>query len=134
MAARMKGGQQAGEFGAKMKRLREERKITLRAIADATKISVATFEALERDDIKRLPAGIFARSIVRAYAQAIGIDPETAVSDFLTRFPVETSVLGPPQAVHDFIVSEPPAWRRRAVMAIVIGLPIAALLAWSLLR
>ncbi len=43
--------------------------LTLRVIADATKISVRALEALERNDIARLPAGIFSRAFVRAYAR-----------------------------------------------------------------
>ena len=51
--------QAAPDFGMKMKRLREERGVTLRQIADTTKISVAALEAIERNDISRLPGGIF---------------------------------------------------------------------------
>ena len=51
-----------------MKRAREERGVSLRQIADATKISVSALEALERNDISRLPGGIFSRAFVRSYA------------------------------------------------------------------
>ena len=80
----------AGDFGPRMKRLREQRGVSLRDIAERTKISVRTLEALERDDVARLPGGIFSRSIVRGYADAIGSDPESAVRDFTSRFPVES--------------------------------------------
>lgn len=70
-----------------MKRLREERGVGLREIAEATKISVGVLEALERNDVSRLPGGIFSRGLVRAYAEQIGADPEMAVRDFGARFP-----------------------------------------------
>ena len=70
-----------------MKRLREQRGITLREIADTTKLSVRTLEALERNDISRLPGGIFSRGLVRAYAEQIGADPEATVEEFIARFP-----------------------------------------------
>ena len=47
--------------------------MTLRQIAGATKISIGVLEALERNDISRLPGGIFSRAFVRSYADA-GVD------------------------------------------------------------
>jgi len=74
-------------FGARMREERERRGIDLSTIAAATKISVALFEQLERDDVSRWPQGIFRRSFVRAYAKAIGLDPETTLREFLDQFP-----------------------------------------------
>ncbi len=90
----------AGDFGARLRRLREERGVTLRSIADTTKISVLTLEALERNDIRRLPGGIFSRAVVRAYAQEVGADPEVTVQEFVERFPVESVVVGSPHVSH----------------------------------
>jgi transcriptional regulator with XRE-family HTH domain len=75
------------EFGPRLRRERERRKISLDSIAATTKVSVALFEGLERDDVSRWPNGIFRRSFVRAYALAVGLEPETAVREFLERFP-----------------------------------------------
>ena len=106
-----------------MKRLREHRGVSLREIAERTKISVRTLEALERDDIARLPGGIFSRSIVRAYADAIGSDPEGAVRDFTSRFPVESVFPG-----------AAPAETRRIYLLITAGviilIPLVATLVW----
>ena len=57
--------------------------VSLREIAPATKISVTALEALERNDFARLPGGIFSRSFVRAYATAVGLDPDETVHEFL---------------------------------------------------
>jgi transcriptional regulator with XRE-family HTH domain len=75
------------EFGPRLRRERERRKISLDSIAASTKVSLALFEALERDDVSRWPTGIFRRSFMRAYAKAVGLDPETIVREFLERFP-----------------------------------------------
>jgi len=53
--------------------------VSLRQIANATKISIAALEALERNDISRLPGGIFSRAFVRSYAVEVGLDPETTI-------------------------------------------------------
>jgi len=62
----------AGSFGGKLRDARESRGVSLRQIANATKISVAALEALERNDISRLPGGIFSRAFVRSYASEVG--------------------------------------------------------------
>jgi cytoskeletal protein RodZ len=69
-------------LGIRLKRAREERKLTLREIAVETKISVTALEALERGDYSRLPGGIFGRAFVRAYAAKVGLDPDTIVDEF----------------------------------------------------
>src|SRR5213075_922656 len=58
----------APDFGSKLREARERRGVTLRQIANATKIAVSVLDALEKKDIKRLPGGIFGRAFVRSYA------------------------------------------------------------------
>ena len=74
-------------LGERLRRERERRHIDLRSIAENTKISLSLLQGLERDDASRWPSGIFRRSFVRAYAQAIGVDPDATAREFLERFP-----------------------------------------------
>jgi cytoskeleton protein RodZ len=76
-----------GDFGSKLRDARERRGILLRQIANATKISVAALEALERNDISKLPGGIFSRAFVRSYAVEVGLDPEQTIKEFIAQFP-----------------------------------------------
>lgn len=76
-----------GDFGSKLRDARERRGISLRQIANATKISPAALEALERNDLSRLPGGIFSRAFVRSYAIEVGLEPDAAVQEFLAQFP-----------------------------------------------
>src|SRR5438876_6766678 len=85
-----------GDFGSRLREARERRGITLRQIANATKISVAVLEALERNDISRLPGGIFGRAFVRSYAVEVGLDPEAIIQDFMTQFPHDSVTQGHP--------------------------------------
>src|SRR4051812_44955604 len=84
------------DFGARMRHAREQRGISLRQIAETTKISVSALEALERNDISRLPGGIFSRAFVRSYAAQIGVDPEQTVREFLSQFPDDSVTAGSP--------------------------------------
>jgi len=81
------------DFGSRMRHVREQRGVSLRQIAQTTKLSVSALEALERNDVSRLPGGIFSRAFVRSYAAEIGADPEQTVRDFISQFPRE-SVMG----------------------------------------
>jgi cytoskeletal protein RodZ len=79
--------QPGSAFGARLRHERERRNITLKAIADDTKIGRSLLEALERDDVSRWPTGIFRRAFVRSYAEAIGLNADEVVREFAERFP-----------------------------------------------
>lgn len=74
-------------FGPTLRRIREQRGITLAQLADTTNVDVEMWEALERNDFSRWPTGIFARAFVREYARAIGVEPESTVDEFCRLFP-----------------------------------------------
>ncbi len=75
----------AATIGEQLRLAREERGIPLREISDQTRISVHYLEAIETNDYKRLPGGIFNRSFVKAYARYVGYDEKEAVDGY-TRF------------------------------------------------
>ena len=113
------------DFGMKMRRLREEKGVSLRQIADATKISVRALEALERNDISRLPGGIFSRAFVRSYAIEVGLDPEQTVRDFMVQFPHDSVTAGSPHAPQpSFDVDEPNRRSSRMTIAAVVALSL----------
>src|SRR5712692_546200 len=74
-------------FGARLRQRRERQQIALASIAEQTKISLSLLEALERDDVSHWPAGIFRRSFIRAYAHAIGLEPDVVAREFLELYP-----------------------------------------------
>ena len=77
-------------FGERLRLHREERQISLAAVSEQTKIKLSLLEALERDDISHWPLGLFGRSYIRSYAQAIGLDPTATLREFLDRHPGST--------------------------------------------
>ena len=90
-------------FGRRLRRERERKRIALSSIAENTKISVSLFQDLERDDASRWPSGIFRKSFIRAYAKAIGLDPDETAREFHELFPdpndPDQVVLAPPETV-----------------------------------
>ena len=87
-----------GSFCARLRRERERRQIALSSISANTKIRVGLFESLERGDVSRWPAGIYRRSIIRAYAIGIGLDPDATTQEFLELFPDPDQVPAAPAA------------------------------------
>jgi cytoskeletal protein RodZ len=121
------------DFGRKLREARERRGLSLRQIASATKISMLTLEALERNDIARLPGGIFSRAFVRSYALEVGLDPEETIQEFMGQFPQDSVTAGHPTTSHvednDAIESD-----RRMVgtflRLIVFSIPVAAVVVY----
>ena len=74
-------------FGARLRHERERRQIALKSIAEGTKIGIGLLAGLERDDVSRWPSGIFRKSFVRAYAEAIGLNADAVVREFAERYP-----------------------------------------------
>jgi len=70
-------------FGETLKRERELREISLRQIAEATKIAIRYLEALEANQFDVLPGGLFNKGFIRAYSRFIGIDGEAMVNTYL---------------------------------------------------
>jgi cytoskeletal protein RodZ len=78
-------------FGEELKRERELRQISLREVAQATKIKLRYLEAMERNDFSYLPGGLFNRGFVRAYSKHIGVDPEAMVNAYLLEERAQTA-------------------------------------------
>lgn len=75
-------------FGARLRRERERRHISLEQLAQETKVAADLWNGLERGDLSRWPAGIFARSFVRAYALRVGLNASDIVDEFCRLYPL----------------------------------------------
>lgn len=119
------------DVGARLRAAREAKQISLREIANTTKISVSALEALEENDINQLPGGIFTRAFVRSYAAEVGLDPEDTMRDFVAQAP-EAGI--DEEETYDHHAHEPDLFQSQQRMAgtvlklIAIGLPVAGLL------
>lgn len=95
-------------LGAYLRAERERRGLALRAISENTKVSLPLLEGLEADDISRWPGGIFRRAFVRAYAEAVGLDPDEIFKRFEQqhRPPVEGTAAEPGLGTAELAVLE----------------------------
>jgi len=68
--------------GEELKKERELRGISLKEIADTTKINIRYLRALEEDKFDMLPGKFFIKSIIKTYADYIGLEQETILDHF----------------------------------------------------
>jgi hypothetical protein len=114
---------QCADFGAELRYAREGAGVTLRAIADTTKLPLTALKALEDNRIDQLPGGIYRRAIVRAYAEEIGLDAHETVRAFLDRYPDEVASNGAVEATESHPVS---GWLRAGVSLVGALIPVFA--------
>ncbi len=65
-----------GSVGSYLKRERELRQVSVAELAQTTRIPVRVLRQIEADDHSKLPADVFVRGFLRAYARALGLDEE----------------------------------------------------------
>lgn len=123
----------AEDFGLALRTTREAAGRTLRDMADVTKLGVRTLDALERNQIDRLPPGIFRRAVVRAYAKEVGLDPEETLRVFLLRHPDALPPPGPPQGPVADLPVRPRGWTSVVITGVAVGVIVALVIAAYLL-
>ncbi len=75
-----------GEFdGVRLRRNRLFRGIEIDDISDVTKVSTAHLRNIEEENFLDLPADVYVRGFVTAYAQTIGLDPKIVVPSYMAR-------------------------------------------------
>jgi transcriptional regulator with XRE-family HTH domain len=70
-----------------LRRARQARGLTLQDVASVTKLSPRVLRNIELGEFEALPAGLMGRAHVRAYARAVGLDPEEVLRGLIDRLP-----------------------------------------------
>jgi len=68
--------------GKQLRQARETRGLTVREIAELTKISSRQIDAIETERYEKLPGGIFGRGYVRVLAATLKLDPDACVKAY----------------------------------------------------
>ena len=88
---------------SRLRLARESKGLSHRQVAEATKLSVRAIEMLEKDRLSDLPDGIYRRSIIKAVAREVGLNPDQLLGEFAA---VHPEALTPPPSV---VIAEPRA-------------------------
>jgi cytoskeletal protein RodZ len=121
-------GSDPASFGASLRAQREARHLTVQQIAETTKIASRHFTSLERGDIRRWPGGMYRRAMVRAYAQAVGLNVDETVRRFLAVFPPEQDEPPVASPTPQPEARRPAVFRRVASVTGIAGVSAAVML------
>lgn len=120
--------EEAESIGAAFRNRREARGQDLEQLSLATRIRpqyLAAIEAMRLDD---LPSRPFAIGYIRAYASALGLDPEEAALRYKQEAPERDQVRAAPVGVER---EADPAFRLVIVLGVLV---LAAIVAWNIAR
>lgn len=82
---------ESGEFdGARLRRSRLHRGMELEEISSVTKITPTYLCFIEEDRYAELPAPVYVRGFVTAYAECLGLDAKRAAASYMKKFEAET--------------------------------------------
>lgn len=73
-------------LGEKLRQAREERDISISEVAEHTRISPLYLQAIENDEFKTLPGGIFNKGFIKSFAKYVGVDENEAMQDYAKQF------------------------------------------------
>ena len=68
--------------GERLRQAREQAGLTLSDVAARTKIQRWILDDIERDDLSRVPGGVFIRGYLTSFARVVGIDAEPLWADY----------------------------------------------------
>jgi transcriptional regulator with XRE-family HTH domain len=88
---------------SRLRLAREQKGLSHRQVADATKLSVRQIEMLESGNLSGLPEGIYRRSIIKAVAREVGLNPDQLLTEFTSLNPDHL------QARPSVVIAEPKA-------------------------
>ncbi len=74
--------------GPALKQIREKLNIGLHEIALVTKIQIQYLEKIEEENYAALPAEVYTRGFVTAYAKHLSLDPKKVADDFMAEYRV----------------------------------------------
>ncbi len=116
------------DIGSRLKSAREKRGLTLRDVADSTKISMSALKSIELNDFDRLPGGLYRRSYLQAFAGAVGLDGAELTREYRARFEPAPVPEAPPAATVGFVGRLRAHGRLAAATMTLTGVAIAGLL------
>lgn len=74
-------------FVTRLRRQRLRARVSIEQIAETLRIKPELIAAFENNDLSEWPRGLYSRAWVRAYANAVDLDPVDTVDEFCRLFP-----------------------------------------------
>jgi hypothetical protein len=102
--------------GSTLRAAREKRKLSCSEVAETTRLKVHVIESLEADDYRMIPAPLYGKGFIKLYAEAVGLDPEPLIRDYMERYaqgvrPSLRTEMAPPSVVNGGVPAPSPLAR-----------------------
>lgn len=113
-------------LGQRLRSGRENKGRTLQDIAAVTRVPLHVLEALEAGDFSRMPAPIFVRGFIQAYAREVGLDKGELLEEYRALQPPVTQEIAVPITARGFEKRGGVAW---VLFQVLLGFLLLAALA-----
>ncbi len=120
-------------IGQELKRERELRGISLKEIADSTKINIRFLRALEEDRFDMLPEKFFTRGIIRSYANYIGLDEHSVLNTYLEGLQTREKQQGPEEVKKSDAIEDNEPLRDNKKSIFLFALTVLVILALTVI-
>jgi len=71
------------ELGNSLRTAREAKGLSVRQLAELTRLAPTTIQELESENFSRIAAPIYGRGFIKLYCEAVGLDPKPHVAEFM---------------------------------------------------
>ncbi len=78
--------------GSQLRRWRLQRGVEIDEVAEGTKVNPRYLRLIEEERFSELPAGVYVRGFLAAYAQYLELSPDQVVPEYMERFEQERAV------------------------------------------
>src|SRR5687768_18217430 len=98
-------------IGQRLKAEREEQRLTIEKVFEVTRIRIPYLQALEADDLSKMPSPVQARGYLRNYAEFLGLNYEQMLNEIRSEQKLSDGVdaiIGPADDASDLRSSSPP--------------------------
>lgn len=123
---------QQNTLGSRLKKIREEKKVSLQEVEDATKVQKKYLEAIENGDYQNLPGDIYVKAWIKKYADFLEIDSQDFIVDYKIEKDISNKILGKKNTGTSFGLKKdiwPASKIMRYIAAIVVVVSLVTYLA-----
>src|SRR5688500_20267281 len=105
-------------IGQRLKAEREEQRLTIEKVFEVTRIRIPYLEALEADDLSKMPSPVQARGYLRNYIEFLGLNYEQLLNEMRSEHKPSddiNTIIGPADDAAVLQHSSPPRSEERRV-------------------
>lgn len=125
-AAQTNGNGSHLTFGRYLRNVRLERGLSIEDVMDETRISKYVIQQIEAENLKNLPEDVYLKGFLKAYAEAVGVDPFDVLERYKTALGLDEQ--SPAHVKRDGRAARQGSSAKLIVSSLIVLLAVAALI------